>query len=363
MSVGDRIAQMREELSLSQTELANKSGLKPPTISQYESGSRSPSYEALIKLSNALNVTTDYLITGKEIMVGTITDPITKILLHLLQWLPEEKKDMLLDYAIFLSRGSNLVDAPALNDAVDYANLYIKKLKGILPIDVDQIANQLGVKIIEDDLGIEHEGLLIKGEQNIILLNNLISNRQRKKFTTAMLLGHLIIPWHVKTQYSVRKSDSSTLLTTDIEEIEAQQFAAALIMPRIHLERDFSKNTVTLDTLKKLSAEKYDVSLFSLCNRLVDHKKDEHAIIQSKNGIILKTHPGNRILKDSVHPKCKAASFSQNPPDHEETRHGEVPSDYWFEDGRPGEEVFEESIFNPAIGKVLTLLTLHEKEE
>ncbi|OPX93720.1 MAG: HTH-type transcriptional regulator ImmR [Pelotomaculum sp. PtaB.Bin104] len=363
MSVGDRIAQLREELGISQTELANKAGLKPPTISQYESGTRSPSYEAIIKLSNALNITTDYLISGKEIKVGTITDPITKVLLHLLQWFPEEKKKTLLEYAIFLSRDTNLVDFTVLNDAVDYANYVHKKFtNGSLPIDVNQVADKLGVKIIESDLGADIEGMLIKGEQNIILLNSLITYRPRRKFTAAILLGHVIIPWHVKSQY-FRKSDSSTLLTNDIEDIEAQQFAAAFIMPRNYIEKDLGKCKVTLDVLKKISSEKYDVSLFVLCNRLADFFKDKYAVIQSRNGQIIKTFPGNRPLKTSLHPQSQAVSFCQDTPVEEETRYSEMPSVNWFEDGKPGETVLEESIFNPDIGKVLTLLTLRTKEE
>ena len=74
MSVSERISKKREELNLSQTDLAKRAGLKPPAISQYESGLRSPSYEALIKLSNALGVTTDYLISGKEERLEDIND-------------------------------------------------------------------------------------------------------------------------------------------------------------------------------------------------------------------------------------------------------------------------------------------------
>lgn len=124
-----------------------------------------------------------------------------------------------------------------------------------------------------------------------------------------------------------------------------------------------AKCKVTLDTLKKISSEKYDVSLFVLCNRLVDFFKNKYAVIQSENGQILKTFPGNRLLKTSLHPQSKAVSFFQNIPVEEETRYGEMPSVNWFEDGKPGETVFEESIFNPEFGKVLTLLTVKAKEE
>jgi transcriptional regulator with XRE-family HTH domain len=53
MSVKDRIIQLRKDLGLNQTELAKRAGLKPPAISQYESGVRNPSYDALLKLASA----------------------------------------------------------------------------------------------------------------------------------------------------------------------------------------------------------------------------------------------------------------------------------------------------------------------
>ncbi len=60
----NRIKISREKLNLSQTALAEKCGLTPVAICQYESGKRKPNYYALIGLSNTLNVTTDYLILG-----------------------------------------------------------------------------------------------------------------------------------------------------------------------------------------------------------------------------------------------------------------------------------------------------------
>ncbi|MDR3627761.1 MAG: helix-turn-helix transcriptional regulator, partial [Ignavibacteriaceae bacterium] len=96
MSVYKRILKRREELGLSQTDLAKRAGLKPPTISQYESGLRSPSYEALIKLSTALNVSTDYLISGKEVDFDLSNDKTMVILFKIAQDLSIENKDKLL---------------------------------------------------------------------------------------------------------------------------------------------------------------------------------------------------------------------------------------------------------------------------
>lgn len=52
---------------LKQIELADKTGLNASAISNFESGSRKPSIGNLIKLADALEVTTDYLL-GREVI-------------------------------------------------------------------------------------------------------------------------------------------------------------------------------------------------------------------------------------------------------------------------------------------------------
>lgn len=51
---------------MSQSDLASKSGLQPSAISHFETGNRSPSFDNLKRLADALNVTTDYLLGRSE---------------------------------------------------------------------------------------------------------------------------------------------------------------------------------------------------------------------------------------------------------------------------------------------------------
>ncbi|MGE4265231.1 MAG: helix-turn-helix domain-containing protein [Desulfovibrio sp.] len=57
-----RLRAAREMRSLSQAELATKTGLPPSSIAHFEGGKRKPSFDNLRKLSEALAVTTDYLL-------------------------------------------------------------------------------------------------------------------------------------------------------------------------------------------------------------------------------------------------------------------------------------------------------------
>lgn len=56
------IKNLRKELGLTQTELANKIYINKSMISAYEKGTRMPSLDALISLSETLNVSIDFLL-------------------------------------------------------------------------------------------------------------------------------------------------------------------------------------------------------------------------------------------------------------------------------------------------------------
>ena len=60
--IGQRIKKMRKEIGMSQQDLAKRFGMLRPTISQMENGERKVSAEELIKLSDILNISVQYLV-------------------------------------------------------------------------------------------------------------------------------------------------------------------------------------------------------------------------------------------------------------------------------------------------------------
>lgn len=360
MSISERILKKREELGISQTELAKRAGLKPPAISQYESGLRNPSYEALIKLSAALDLSTDYLVSGNEISYEVANNQSAKQLLKIINFLSTDERDKLLDYAIFLMQKNTNTTFPILSNASDYAEYILSNIyTDRFPIDIVEIAKLLNITIYYQNTETEYEGILIKGKENIILLNTSIDNANRKKFTISMLIAHAVIPWHVKSNYAIRKAGTSTFLTEDPEEMEAQNFAANLIMPRFHLDNDFNKNDLSLEEITKLSEEKYYVSVSALLHRLVEYNKNKYAVIQSKDWKITSVHQGNRLVVDKININSIAATFFNSPINSQEIRKGIIPSSNWFTDYKENEVILEQSSFHPKYG-VLTLLTVQD---
>ena len=63
--IGQRIAALRKQASMSQAELAHALGVSPSAVGMYEQGRREPSAACLVALARIFQVTTDYLLTGR----------------------------------------------------------------------------------------------------------------------------------------------------------------------------------------------------------------------------------------------------------------------------------------------------------
>ena len=74
-----RLIAARKSRRLSQSELGRRTRLKQCAISHFETGRRSPSFDNLKRLADALEVTTDYLI-GRAQAAKTSTETVSELL-------------------------------------------------------------------------------------------------------------------------------------------------------------------------------------------------------------------------------------------------------------------------------------------
>lgn len=72
----DRLRKTRLDRGLSQTDLAKQAGFQPSAISHFETGSRSPSFDNLRRLADALGVSIDYLLgrQSQSTAAGPVAD-------------------------------------------------------------------------------------------------------------------------------------------------------------------------------------------------------------------------------------------------------------------------------------------------
>lgn len=94
METGKIIASLRDKKGLSQTELADKSGVSRVMIGKYERGEAIPSIDAAKKIADALEVSLDYLV-GEGINSKLDKQALKR--LQDLELLEDEKKKTLFD--------------------------------------------------------------------------------------------------------------------------------------------------------------------------------------------------------------------------------------------------------------------------
>jgi transcriptional regulator with XRE-family HTH domain len=101
-SFPERLRKIREEKRLTQGELAEKAGFQPSAISHFELGRRSPSFDNLKKLADALSVTVDYLL-GRESR-PTSAGPIAEKLFRNFEQMTAEDQEDLSKFAALLAQ-------------------------------------------------------------------------------------------------------------------------------------------------------------------------------------------------------------------------------------------------------------------
>jgi Zn-dependent peptidase ImmA (M78 family) len=107
------------------------------------------------------------------------------------------------------------------------------------PIDVRQVAAALGLRIVQDDLGEGVSGLLVSRDDSASIAVRRQDANVRQRFTIAHEIGHYYLGHHRSgrevvhvdqtTQVIYRNPKASEGL--DPLEIQANQFAASLLMP------------------------------------------------------------------------------------------------------------------------------------
>ncbi len=145
-----------------------------------------------------------------------------------------------------------------------------------LPIPVERVAQRLGLEIQETLFGDEISGVLVvRGGAGTIGVNA-DHALVRRRFTIAHEIGHFVLHHeegdlfidHRKPSVFLRDSNSST--GERRKEVEANAFAASLLMPRAQLLERLSADQVDVfddDSIQSL-AELFGVSTQALLLRL-----------------------------------------------------------------------------------------------
>ena len=107
------------------------------------------------------------------------------------------------------------------------------------PVDVEAVAAELGLTLVRDNLGAGVSGLLVTTERSACVCVHQGDPATRQRFTIAHEIGHFVLRHqfvrgehvHVDRGNFISQRGPRAATGVDPKEIEANQFAACLLMP------------------------------------------------------------------------------------------------------------------------------------
>lgn len=146
------------------------------------------------------------------------------------------------------------------------------------PVNVHMIAAELGLSIVSEDLGPDVSALLVTDGQSSIIGVHERHAPTRQRFSIAHEIGHFVLRHqfepgehvHVDRGRYISERGLKSSAGVDAKEIEANQFAASLLMPaklvRAQVAR-FGKGPLLEDEVRELARE-FQVSEQAMTIRL-----------------------------------------------------------------------------------------------
>jgi Zn-dependent peptidase ImmA (M78 family) len=148
------------------------------------------------------------------------------------------------------------------------------------PVRVDKLARAEGLQIVEMAISGDISGALIRSTEVAGIAVNAKQHPNRKRFTIAHELAHYLFAHsnedHIDWQFAILRRDEKSSDASDEREIEANAFAANLLMPTNFLKADLKRYTnfrgeLELDeAARQALARKYKVSEMAMTYRLVN---------------------------------------------------------------------------------------------
>jgi Zn-dependent peptidase ImmA (M78 family) len=143
------------------------------------------------------------------------------------------------------------------------------------PVPVERLAKLAGASVKYEDFEGKLSGMVHRKPDGTIIIGvNGKHAPTRQRFTIAHEIGHVLLhkneKLHIDEKSPIGFRDQKSGLAIDDQEIEANQFAAELLMPRSLLEKDVERlpGDIELNEAIDRLAHKYEVSVEAMTIRL-----------------------------------------------------------------------------------------------
>ena len=151
------------------------------------------------------------------------------------------------------------------------------------PVKLKPLTQKLGIDLAFESLDEELSGVLIKEDRKVFIAVNSKHSTTRQRFTIAHEIGHFMLahPGEMFVDKTLRqravvvRRDGRSSEGTDKDEVEANRFAAELLMPRDFVEEEVRKRLARKPTPSKEAlvsdlAKHFEVSPQAMEYRLVN---------------------------------------------------------------------------------------------
>lgn len=143
-----------------------------------------------------------------------------------------------------------------------------------VPINVEEVAQKLGAEVVYGDLEDDISGFLLREKGVMTIAVNKLHHPNRQRFTIAHECGHLHLHgeqgdrlWVDKAYSTIFYRDASSSSGDKLAEIQANQFAAGLLMPEVLLTEQLPLELSDVDIFRL--ALRFQVSEQAMTLRLV----------------------------------------------------------------------------------------------
>ena len=158
-------------------------------------------------------------------------------------------------------------------------------LKTPADLVLEDLAFAQGVVVMEGRLDSADARLIRKGSKGLVRIKEDIPEVGRKRFAIAHELGHWLLHKAISQIVFCTSEDMIARYKGSVPEIEANYFAAELLMPeRLYREKMGGADPST--TLLRDLTDYFQTSLTATAVRMVEVADDSRAIVVTKNGVI-----------------------------------------------------------------------------
>ena len=145
----------------------------------------------------------------------------------------------------------------------------------VAPVPIEDIVKLQGIDLHFPNLGPDISGVLIRKPDATIIGVNRTHSKNRQRFSIAHELGHVLLhkgeQVHYDAAFRINLRSGLSSQGTDVEEMEANTFAACVLMPRAFLEEDPEAFVELEDPVAvSLLAKRYGVSAHAMSLRLAN---------------------------------------------------------------------------------------------